>query len=197
MIELERLRERFQSIAQGVEQRLTSARWQHTERVAATAVRLAERWGVDLEKAYLAGLLHDVAKDLSKKSLLNATTEFGIVLSALERVTTALIHAPVGAELARTQFHIDDPDILAAIRYHTTGRAGMSPLEKVLFVADYIEPGRSFPGVEVVRTLAVTDLDGAVLRALAQSISHLVEKDRPIAIEAVEARNHMLMDNSG
>ncbi len=194
--ELERLRERFGELGQEVARRLTPKRWAHTQRVAETAVQLAMHWGADTAKAYLAGLLHDVAKDLSRKSLLNTALDFGIVLTAFETATPALIHAPVGAEVARREFGIEDPEIIAAIRYHTTARANMSLLEKLIFLADYIEPERSFPGVDTVRVLARQDVDKAMLLALTQSIEYLLQRDRPIAVEAVEARNYILM-NSG
>lgn len=193
---LNALRARYASLEARAAACLSPKRWRHVEGVIVTAVRLALRWGVDAEKAYLAAALHDVAREMPRNRLLKATLDFGIVLSELEEQVTPLLHAPVGAAMARREFGIDDPDVLAAIRYHTTGRVGMSPLEKIIFLADYVEPGRSFPGVEKVRSLVWQDLDEALLVALSQSIVHLVGQGAPIAVDAVEARNHLLMQAS-
>lgn len=179
-----------------VQRRLSPERFRHVLGVVGTSLELAGRYGVDPEKARIAALLHDVAKEYSRERLLKAALDFGIVLSELELRATALIHAPVGAEMARREFGVDDPDILAAIRYHTTGRAGMSPLEKVVFLADYIEPGRSFPGVDEVRNAALASLDEAVLLALDQSLVYLITRGRLIHPDALAARNELLQARS-
>lgn len=190
---IQSLRKEFAAIEEEVAARLSPERFGHCRRVAQVAVEMAPQWGCDVQKAYLAGLLHDVAKEMSRNSLLKATLDFGIVLTEVEQATTALIHAPVGAEQARVEFGITDPDILAAIRYHTTGRAGMSLLEKIVFLADYIEPARTFPGVDDVRHAAQRSLDEAVVLALTQGMGRLLERGRCIAVEAVEARNWLLL----
>ena len=173
--------------------RLDERRFAHTLGVVEAAVQLARRFGVDENKARAAALLHDVARGYDRERLLKEADEFGIVLSDFERTAWALIHAPLGAEIARRDFGVDDPDILAAIRYHTTGRPGMSALERIVFVADYIEPGRSHPGVGPVREAAQSDLDRAVLLALDQTIKYLLEMGQAIAPDAVAARNELLM----
>lgn len=183
----------FREVEAQVQARLGAPRFRHTLGVVATAELLASDHGADVAKARAAALLHDVAKEYDRERLLKEADEFGIVLSDIERRAWALIHAPLGAEIARRDFGVDDPDVLAAIRYHTTGRTGMSLLEKVVFVADYIEPGRSHPGVGPVRQVAATDLDRAVLLALDQTIRYLVERGQLIAPSAVEARNELLM----
>ena len=194
---LRALRGKYRAMEERVAERLTPARWRHVEGVIETAVRLARRWGADVEKAYLAAVLHDVAKDCSTNRLLKATLDFGIVLSKLDEAATPLLHAPVGAAVARAEFGIVDPDVIAAIRYHTTGRAGMSLLEKIVYLADYVEPGRSFPGVEAVRALVEEDLDKALLLALSQGIAHLVAQGALIAPESIEARNELLLQALG
>ncbi len=175
-----------------VRRRLSPGRFGHVLGVVDTILELADRYGVDRRKAKLAALLHDVAKEYSRERLLKEAFDFGIVLTEIEQLTTALIHAPVGAEVARREFGVDDPDVLAAIRYHTTGRAGMSPLEKLLFLADYIEPGRDFPGVDEVRKAARSSLDEAVLLALDQTLVYLVSRGRLIHPDALHARNELL-----
>lgn len=175
-----------------VKARLDEHRFRHTLGVVETAVQLASDYGADPAKARAAALLHDVAKGYGRERLLKEASGFGIVLSDIERRAPALIHAPLGAEVARREFGIDDPDILAAIKYHTTGRAGMSLLERVVFLADYIEPGRVHPGVERVREAARDDLDRAVLLALDQTIVYLVGRGELIAPDAIAARNDLL-----
>lgn len=182
----------FAHIEQAVAKRLTERRWQHTQGVANVAVQLALHWEADAKKAYVAGLLHDVARELPRNRLLKAAADFGIVMTASERAITALMHAPVGAALARFEFEVTDSHVLAAIRYHTTGRAGMSLLEKIIFLADYIEPRRSFVGLERVRQAAYHSLDEAVLIAMTQIIKYLLDHDRCVAVEMVEARNDLL-----
>lgn len=182
----------FQWAEEQVKARLDEHRFRHTLGVVETSVQLAGRFGADPVKARAAALLHDVAKGYDRERLLKEAFEFGIVLSDIERRAPALIHAPLGAEVARREFGVDDPGVLAAIKYHTTGRAGMSRLERVVFLADYIEPGRVHPGVERVREAARDDLDRAVLLALDQTIVYLVDRGALIAPDAIAARNDLL-----
>lgn len=179
-----------------VRRRLSPERFRHVLGVVDTIVELAARYGVDPRRARLAALLHDVAKEYPRERLLKEASDSGIVLTEIEQLATALIHAPVGAEVARREFGVDDADVLAAIRYHTTGRAGMSPLEKLLFLADYIEPGREFPGVDEVRKAALSSLDEAVLLALDQTLVYLVSRGRLIHPDALDARNELLRRRS-
>jgi len=176
-----------------VKRRLSPERFRHTQGVVETACSLAERHGADREKALIAALLHDIAKEYPRDRLLKECLDFGIVLSDIERREVALIHAPLGAAIAEREFDVTDPDILAAIRYHTTGREGMSLLERIVFLADYIEPNRSFPGLDAVRALAWTSLDKAVVLALDQGLVYLVERGKLIHPDAILARNDLLM----
>lgn len=182
----------FRWAEEEVRARLDAPRFHHTMGVVISAEELASQYGADPVKARAAALLHDVAKGYGRERLLKEALEFGIVLSDIERRAPSLIHAPLGAEVARREFGVGDPDILAAVRYHTTGRAGMSLLEKVVFLADYVEPGRTHPGVERVREAARHDLDRAALLALDQTIVYLVERGELIAPDAVAARNDLL-----
>lgn len=195
--EVNRVRPDPEAIRAEVQRRLSDARYRHSLDVAETAVELARRFGVDEDKAYVAGLLHDVAKEYPKIRLLKEALDFGIVLTEIERSKAQLIHGPLGASIARTEFGVTDPDVLAAIYYHTTGRAGMSALESVVYVADYTEPGREFAGVELVRERARTSLHEAVLLTLSQKIIFLAERGRLIHPDSVAARNALLMDGYG
>jgi len=161
-----------------LEKALTPKRYQHTLGVEYTAAALAMRYDVPLADAQLAGLLHDCAKCLpfeEKKALCN---QHHISVSEIEYKNPELLHAKVGYILAQTEYHITDTDILNAILYHTTGRPGMSLLEKIIFIADYIEPGRKkAPNLTEVRKLAFIDLDQALVRVMSDTLSYLEGSD--------------------
>lgn len=150
-------------------------RFEHTLGVEFTAAALAMKYGASIMDAQVAGVLHDCAKCLSDKERLKLCEKHGIPVSEVERRNPFLLHAKVGAYLAETEYKVTDkPEILDAIRYHTTGREGMGLLEKIIFVADYIEPGRRHaPNLSEIRQLAFEDLDGAVLRILEDTLVHL------------------------
>jgi len=176
-----------------VERRLSTERFRHTLAVAETAASLAKRHGADEKKAVVAALLHDIAKEYPRNRLLKESLDFGIVLSDIELREEALIHGPLGAAIAEHEFGISDPDILAAIHFHTTGREGMSLLERIVFLADYIEPGRAFPGVDAVRDLAWTSLDKAIVLTLDQGLVYLIKRGKLIHPDAIAARNGLLL----
>ena len=152
------------------------------------AVRLAVRYGADVEKARRAALLHDCTKRLSKKEHLELCRQYGIPLDDVERKAGSLLHAKTGAEEARRVFGVDD-EIYGAIRYHTTGRAHMTLLEKIIYLADYIEPSRDFPGVEKLRKACYEDLDKCLLKVLEMTIGKLEAEGGPIHHAAIEARD--------
>lgn len=168
-------------------------RYEHSLRVVEVAIKLARLYGVDEEKAGIAGILHDCAKIRDKELLLKKSEAFGIIGDIVIEKNTELIHAPLGAEIAREVFKIEDKDILNAIRYHTTGRVGMTKLEKIIFLADYIEPMRNFAGVENVRKLVQHNLDKAVIKAMDQTINFLIYKEALISKDTIEARNDLLL----
>ena len=156
---------------------LKEKRFIHSCGVAATARQLAIHYQyTDVDKAELAGLIHDCAKNLS--------------LTDMQQ--TALLHGPVGMILAQKWFAVKDKDILSAIYYHTTGRPNMSLLEKIVFLADYIEPSRDFPGVENLRELSKLSLDKAVLCAYNSTIKHLLDIDAYIYPLTIDGRNNLL-----
>lgn len=153
-------------------------RFEHTLSVAYTAANLAACHGADIEQALIAGMLHDCAKCLSDEKLLSICKEHQIRTSREERQKPSLLHAKAGSYLAAKKYHVEDPDILNAIRSHTTGRPGMSLLEKIVFVADYMEPGRKqAPRLEQIRRTAFYDLDGAVLMILEDTLEYLQNSD--------------------
>ncbi|ALA51194.1 bis(5'-nucleosyl)-tetraphosphatase (symmetrical) YqeK [Shouchella clausii] len=171
-----------------VKQHLTDVRYTHTLGVRDTALALAKQYGADESKAELAAILHDICKYHDVQTMQD------IVRNKLHEphwgeYGNELLHAPCGAYFAERQLGVKDKDILLAIRFHTTGRAGMGLLEKVLFVADYIEPNRRFPGVEQARKLAEESLDAACCFALRQTMFLLLDRKQLIHPETVSAYN--------
>lgn len=142
------------------------------------AARLARRWGADEDRMRRAAILHDCTKYLSHEEHLEICDRYGVALDPLERATDKLLHAKSGAALARYVF--GQEDIYDAILYHTTARAGMSLEEKLLYIADYMEPNRDFPEVGELRRLAYTDLDGAVGMGASLSMREMVERDKEL-----------------
>lgn len=149
-------------------------RYEHTLGVAYTAAALAMRYNASLKDAQTAGMLHDCAKCLTDEKRVAICEKNGIPMTEVEKRNPFLLHAKVGAYLAEKKYGIQNRDILNAIRFHTTGRADMSLLEKIVFVADYIEPGRKqAPNLQEIRQLAFIDLDRAVRRILEDTVDYL------------------------
>lgn len=183
----------FQQIRQTLRHRLSARRFEHSIGVSDTAAQLAERHGVDVDKAKLAGILHDCARDMPRNTLLHTAQAFGIVIGSIERRELALLHAPIGARLAQTVYGVTDPDIIAAIADHTVGGPRMSLLSTVIYLADYVEPNRSFPGVDKLRSLAQSDLSAAMLEAFDHSIQYIISRGGIIHPATVEGRNELLL----
>ena len=152
--------------------RLSDKRYAHTLRVAETAARLARLHDLDPEKACLAALLHDAAREVSEDELLRIANEESIAMGELEHEQPILLHGPVAAKLAGRDLGVEDEEVLAAIRVHTTGEPGMGPLALGLYLADKIEPDREGADVENLRKLAPADLHKAAKAALEASISY-------------------------
>ncbi|MGN0168800.1 MAG: bis(5'-nucleosyl)-tetraphosphatase (symmetrical) YqeK [Acetatifactor sp.] len=151
-----------------------SRRYEHTLGVAYTATALAMRYNAPLKEAQMAGMLHDCAKCLSDEKRLSICEKHRISVTEVERRNPFLLHAKVGAYLAEKKYGVRNQDVLNAIRYHTTGRENMSLLEKIVFVADYIEPGRKqAPNLQEIRQLAFMDIDRAMLRILEDTVHYL------------------------
>lgn len=161
-------------------------RIEHSVRVAATARELAERFGADPDRAELAGLLHDVARDMTPDELIRIALKTGIVVANKVPDFPMCLHGPVGAFLARSELGIADEELLLAVSSHVTGRHGWTRLEQVVYLADKVEPGRSHPGVEAVRgLLARGDFDGALKRSLTSAIAYCMESGLPVHPETV------------
>ena len=152
------------------------------------AIRLAERYGADVEKARAAALLHDCTKKLDMPAQLSLCEQYGIELDELEQKALKLLHSKTGAAIARDVFGVDD-DIYSAIWYHTTGHAHMTKLEKIIYLADYIEPSRDFPGVDTLRKVCYEDLDKGLLLGLEMTIEEMTAMGNPVHRATVEARD--------
>lgn len=177
-----------------LENALSEKRFKHSLGVAEEAERLADKYGTDKKKAYLAGLVHDVAKEIDTDSARNMLKDrFGIRVDPVTYNVPKLLHAPLGACLAQTEFGIFDAEILDAVKYHTTAKADMSLLTKIIYMADYIEPNRDFEGVEELRKQAYQDLDEAIITGLDYTISELLSEGKMFHPDTVHARNYLIL----
>ncbi len=160
---------------------LVGEKFSHSLYVEETAIKLAGKYGADTAKAGMAGLLHDITKQMDNEEL---AKRYGIISLAY-----GTLHGPTAAMWLKERGIVGDPEILLAIKYHTTGRADMTLLEKVIYMADYIEPSRDFEDVDVLRALAFHNLDEALVLGFEMSIMDILEKRSLIDIELISAYN--------
>lgn len=165
---------------------LTEKRIAHVLGCENEAVSLANRWGEDPERAAVAGILHDITKKLSAEEQLKLCEKYGIINDAAEVANPKLLHAKTGAVFARELFGIED-DIYGAIRWHTTGKPDMTLLEKIIYLADFVEPTRNFPGVEELRELCFEDIDAAMAKGLEMSLEFIRSSGAEPYKDSVEA----------
>lgn len=175
-----------------LQSRLSEKRFNHSIAVAEMSKTLASIYGADKDKAYLAGLVHDCMREADADEFDMFVSENNIQLSELESGSQNLWHAVLGAKFAETVIGINDNEVLNAIRYHTTGRADMSLLERVVYIADCTSADRQYNGVEAMRELAQTDLDKAVLSALNFCVEDLKRRNIVIHPDTLSAYNHFL-----
>jgi predicted HD superfamily hydrolase involved in NAD metabolism len=173
---------------------ISSKRYIHSVNVSTTAVKLAEFYGCDAVKAEIAGLVHDCAREFNVELLLDCLVEESMVVDDLTLGVKELLHGPAAVHICRKVFGIEDEEILSAVRYHTTGRENMSLLEKIIYLSDFIEPGRSFDGVEEIRGLAFKNLDKALLLAFNLSIEYVISKNGLIHVNTILSRNYLLKE---
>jgi len=174
-----------------ISKRMPLKRYEHVIRVVETAKKLAIKHNIQVENAVQAALFHDIAKYMDKDVLLSILTLENDDLR-LQNFHHELWHGPVGAIIARDEFNVTNTDVLNAIRYHTTGRAGMSILEKLIYVSDMIEPGRDFPSVSELRGIAEENLDKAMEACIYQSVQFLVSKKVPVFPDSIDCYNEHL-----
>lgn len=175
---------------------LDDRRYMHSIEVMNLSMELAEKYGEDIYRAQVAGLLHDCAKCLSYDKMVEKSIEYNADVDDLMLAGGVLLHGPVGARMARYIFGIDDFDVLMAIKYHSTGRKDMTMLDKIIYIADYIEPGRAFSGINKVRKMVYIDIDRAVLMAIDNTLDYILAEGKLIHPYTIDARNGILQDLS-
>lgn len=180
-----------------IKKRLNPDRLYHSLNVADEAKKLAKHYGADEQKAFTAGLLHDILKNTPDSELLQYFERNGIMLTETEHASRKTWHAMAGADFLRRELHVTDEDILSAVRWHTTGRAGMTLLDKVLFIADFISADRDYPGVERMREKAYVSLEDAMLEGLQFTINELVENAWPVHEDSIRAYNELVINRKG
>ncbi len=177
----------YQQAEDMVRRTLSPKRFQHTMNVKKLAVRMAQHYGVDTEKAALAAVLHDSAKELPRTELLQIMQDNAIIKKGTQNRPEPVWHGICAAILAKTQWNVQDEEILSAIACHTTGKENMSKLDKILFLADMTSAERDYPGVEELRSLEMQNLDKAMIQALKMTISFVEQKNAIADPESAKA----------
>ena len=177
-----------------LKERLTEKRFIHSLNVADSSRELARLYGYDEEIAYTAGLIHDCCKDTPSGKQLAYMLENRADLSEIEISTPKLYHAMCGSIYIKKEFGIENEDMINAVRYHTTGRKGMSLLEKIVFIADFISAERDYDGVEIMREKAAKSLDEAIVEGLGFTIKDLIDRERVVHPDTVDAYNEAMMN---
>lgn len=167
-------------------------RFKHSLRVKDTAIKLAKKNNIDTRKVELAAIFHDCAKIPNKDQLLKKANDFNLTLDEYMKENHELIHAHLGAVMAEKLYGINDVEILNAIKYHTTGRENMNMLEKIIYMADYIEPNRNFPGVEEIREMAFKDINKSLLMAIDRTIIFLIQNKKLLQLDTIKLRNKLI-----
>ena len=184
----------FEEMKKKLQSRLKPSRFEHSVGVAETAAFLARRFHVDEEKAMIAGLLHDCARQYANEQLPSEAERRGIAIGTVERDMPLLLHAYVGARLIAEEYGVKSPEIAQAIYRHTVGGHNMTALDKIIYFADMIEPHRSYPEVEELRRLSrEAGLDEMVLEGLNQSIVFVVKKGHLLHPDTIAARNDIIL----
>ena len=179
----------YQDYEREVRAHLTEGRFYHSQCVAREAARLAQRYGADVEKARLCGILHDIMKDTPRQEQLKIIENSGIILSGPQRRNQKLWHAIAGAAYIQSALGVTDGEIVSAVACHTSGKGGMTLLEKALFVADYISADRDYPGVEDMRAAANRSLEEAMVEGIIFTVNELMGQRLPVAEESISAYN--------
>lgn len=182
----------IETIQECIRKITTDKRFLHSKGVEKTAVLLARHYGVDETKARYAGLMHDCVKNLPAEEMFSLCEKFGCKLDWVEQAEPKLIHGPLGAFYSKNVFGIDDDEIFDAIYYHTTAKADMSMLTKIIYIADLIEPNRNFSDVEKLRELAFSNIDSAILKSINFTIKKIVDSGRMLHSETINARNYLI-----
>ena len=185
------MRENEKKLIRFLKKNIDKKRLAHSINTAKEAVSLAKKYGADVDKAYLAGMLHDVAKGMCRFGLRKLAKEYDVSVDEFEARNPELTHGKLGAIMVSKQLGISDKEILSAIRWHTTGHADMTLLEKIIYIADIIEPDRKFEGVQEIRKLAYEDIDAAMIIALEQVMKFVHSKGFALHPKSIEAYQYL------
>lgn len=177
-----------------LQKRLNDKRYHHSLCVADEAVRLARKYGADEQKAYLAGLLHDITKNSPQEEHLNIFDTFGIILDDVSKNAQKLWHAISGAAFIEYVLNIKDAEIIDAVRYHTTAKADMSLLARVLYLADFSSADRDYDDVDIMRQKVDESMEAAMRYALSYSVKDLAEQGRAIHLDTINAYNQVFLE---
>lgn len=181
-----------QQIMDYLQKVLNKQRYEHSLRVKDTSIELAKHYGADINKAKLAGLVHDCAKNMEDEEIINILEKYGYNIEGIYKRTPNLMHGLAGALIGKHIMGIKDEDIFNAIAYHTTGKKNMSLLEKIIYLADYIEPMRNFPGVENLKKASYINIDEALLLSFDNTIKYVIDRGQLLHHDTIEARNSIL-----
>lgn len=183
----------YVKIRQQLKAMLSPSRYEHTLSTQKEAVKLANQNGVNENKASLAALLHDCAKNMDTDEMVEYITMERMRIDEITMLNPSLLHAMAGKVIARYKFGVTDEDILGAIEFHTTGKANMTKLQKIIFLADVIEETRHYEGVEEIREIAYKDMDEAIIKSLDRIISFILNEDKLLHPNTVQARNYLII----
>lgn len=183
----------LEQILEKLSSALTEKRYIHSLSVAEIAVKMAKHYGVDDKKIYVAGLLHDCGKFCKGDIAREFAQRIGYEPDEIELLQPGLLHGIIGEHIARQDYGIKDPEILKSIKWHTTGRPGMSVFEKIIYIADYIEPNRNFADIEAMREEAFRNLDRCIVLCADSTIRYVTDKGYLLHPRTVETRNHSLL----
>lgn len=176
---------------------LSEKRYVHSLGVADEAKKLAAKYGGDENRAYIAGLVHDCAKEVPPQDMEGILKKkYGVSVDSMSKLTPKILHGVLGACEAQSKFGIYDPEILDAVKYHTTGKGNMSMLAKIIYIADYIEPNRDFDGVRELRSLAYRDIDEAIIKGIDDTIKDLIKRGLLLHPDTIHARNDLIIKRS-
>ena len=186
--------DKFEEYKAIIKTKMGNKRYIHSINVAKQAVHLAEKYHVDVKKAQTAGILHDITKEMPEEQQLELIKKAGIALTPFQLNVPKLWHSISACVYLRQFLGIEDEDILSAVRYHTTGRKGMSMLEKVIFAADFTGEERNYEGAEEMKAYAEESLDKVILEGVSFSINDLIARKKTIAPDSVDAYNEALIN---
>ena len=183
----------YEEIYNKVKEKLSEKRFYHSECVVERCIEYAKIYGIDVEKAKITGILHDVAKEIPKEEQIDIAKKYNIELDEIEKMQGSLLHAKVGAEIAKRDFDCTE-DIYNAIKCHTTGKENMTILEKILFMADATGQDRTWGDTEYLYNLAKTDIDKAIIIVMKECIIDVINQDKLVHPDSIYALNFMLLN---